>query len=133
MVRLRFAALFAAAMAACGICLRAQDATPKRRADFMRQKLELSKNLMEGLTREDFALISRNARALKNLSNSEQWRVSAIPNADEYLAYTAEFRRISDDLMKATEQRNLDGATLAFTRMTFNCIGCHKYVRAVVP
>ena len=54
-----------------------------------------------------------------------------IPNAEEYLHFTMDFQRIADDLIKSAGAKNLDGATLAYTRLTINCVDCHKYVRLV--
>ncbi len=62
---------------------------PKRtRSEFMRQKLEFSKNVLEGLSLEQYGTIEKNAR-----------------------------------------NRNIDGATLAYLKLTMNCVQCHKYVR----
>ena len=43
---------------------------------FMRQKLEHSQRVLEGLALEDFAMIAENARKLKELSEDARWRVS---------------------------------------------------------
>src|SRR5690349_1298266 len=43
---------------------------------FMRQKLDHSQRVLEGLTREDYALIEKNAKALREVSEDAQWRVS---------------------------------------------------------
>ena len=78
-----------------------------------------------------FDLIARNARGLKSLSMASEWELPTIPNAEEYVAFTGEFQRAADDLVKKARGRNLDGATLAFNRMTMNCVDCHRYVRGV--
>ena len=46
----------------------------------MRQKLDHSQKVLEGLTLEDYALVAENARALKELSEDTRWRVS--PNVN---------------------------------------------------
>jgi hypothetical protein len=117
------------AAAVCLLPIRGQDvAKQNKRSEFMRQKLEYSKGILEGLTREDFGLISREARKLKALSKAAEWELP-IPNADEYLNYTTDFRRIADALVKKSEEKSLDGTTLAFNRMTVNCVECHRFVR----
>lgn len=118
-------ALIAWELSACG-----QDPLkPKTRAHFMRQKLDLSKQLLEGLVKEDYPQISENARKLKALSKAAEWNVGEIPNVDEYLLFTTDFRRVTDDLMKKAKDRNIDGATLAFSRLTMNCVECHRFIR----
>lgn len=93
---------------------------------FMRQKLEYSQALLEGLALEDFALLAKNAKALRQLSEDAQWRVS--PNIN-YLRLSNEFQGLADELAQKAEDRNLDGATLGFFKLTNNCIACHKLVR----
>src|SRR3954465_12323519 len=68
------------------------------RREFMRNKLEYSKNVLDGLAREDFDLIARDARALKVLSEKSAWKDAMIPNAPDYVAYTVEFQRLADQL-----------------------------------
>lgn len=104
---------------------------PNKRAEFMRLKLDYSKKVLEGLATEDFASIIDGARKLNRLSLAAEWEVPTIPNAEEYLHFTSDFQRIADDLIKNARAKNLDGATLAFTRLTINCVDCHKYVRFV--
>ena len=111
---------------------RGQDAPkPNKRAEFMRLKLDFSKKILEGLVTEDFNSIVDGAGKLKRLSMAAEWEVPTIPNVQEYLPFTTDFQRIADDMGKYARAKNLDGATLAYTRMTINCVECHKYVRAI--
>ena len=52
-----------------------------------------------------------------------------IPNATDYVALTTEFQRYADDLARNAKEHNIDGATLAYVKLTMNCVQCHKYVR----
>ena len=102
---------------------------------YMRQKLDHSKNVIEGLALEDFAMIAKNAKAMRELSEDARWRVS--PNIN-YLRLSAEFQDIADELAAKAKGKNLDGATLAYVKLTMNCVKCHKLVRddrliALVP
>ncbi len=99
------------------------------RAQFMRQKLDFGKNVLEGLALENYDLIEKNARSLKRMSMGAEWEVPGIPNVEEYLPYTAEFQRLCDEIVKAAKNRNIDGATLGYVRLTTNCVNCHKFVR----
>jgi hypothetical protein len=104
---------------------------PTSRAEFMRMKLEFSKKVLEGLTLEDYAGISKNAKALKRLSEAAEWEVPTIPNAGDYLIFTSEFQRLADEMDRKAKDKNIDGATLAYLRLTMNCVNCHKYVRQI--
>ena len=128
-IALGFAGL---ALAGAILAVRAQE--PKRppsRAEFMQLKLEYSKKVLEGLTLENFETIIKNAQALKRLSKAAEREVPAIPNAGEYFVFTTEFQRLTDELVKKGREKNIDGATLAYLRLTMNCVNCHKYVRHV--
>jgi hypothetical protein len=93
---------------------------------FMRQKLVHSQKVLEGLTLEDYALVAENARALREISQDTRWRVS--PNVN-YLRLSAEFQDLAEEISVKAKQKNLDGATLAYVRMTLNCVKCHEYTR----
>jgi hypothetical protein len=102
---------------------------PRSRAEFMRMKLDYSKKVLEGLTLEDYETISKSAKALKRLSEAAEWEVPTIPNANEYIVFTSEFQRLTDEMGRKAKDKNIDGATLAYLRLTMNCVNCHKYVR----
>ena len=108
---------------------RASQQRKQTRSEFMRRKLEFSKNVLEGLSLEQYPMIEKNAKALKVLSQAAEWEVPMIPNATDYVALTSEFQRYTDDLVKAAKQGNIEGATLAYVKLTMNCVQCHKYVR----
>jgi hypothetical protein len=105
---------------------------PRSRAEFMRMKLEYSKKVLEGLTLEDYQAISKTAKALKRLSEAAEWEVPTIPNATDYVVFTTEFQRLADEMDRKAKEKNIDGATLAYLRMTMNCVNCHKYVRQAI-
>jgi hypothetical protein len=96
----------------------------------MRQKLDFSKRVLEGLTLEDYDAIAQSGRALKTLSEAAEWEVPTIP-AIEYVPYTTEFQRVCDGLVKAAKAKNIDEATLAYVQLTMSCVKCHKYLRVV--
>jgi hypothetical protein len=128
----RRAALGLAGLALAVGFLAARAQEPKRpatRAEFMHMKLEYSKRVLEGLTLENFETIVKNSQSLRKLSQAAEWEVPTIPNASEYVVFTTEFQRLTDELVKKGREKNIDGATLAFLRLTMNCVNCHKYVR----
>jgi hypothetical protein len=113
-------------LVAGGISLRVQGESQGNLKAFMRQKLDRSQRVLEGLTLEDYALVTENARAMKELSQDTRWRVSPDVN---YLRMSAEFQDLADELAQKAKERNLDGATLAYVRLTMNCVKCHEYTR----
>src|SRR4029077_6797364 len=102
----------------------------RSRSDFMRQKLEFSKNVLEGLSLEDYPMIEKNAKSLKRLSQAAEWEVPTIPNATDYVALTTEFQRYADDLIRHARQSNIDGATRAYVKLTMTCVKCQKSARS---
>jgi hypothetical protein len=113
------------------LAARAQDKPRVTRAEFMRMKLEYSKKVLEGLTLENYDMITKNAKALKTLSEAAEWEVPTIPDVNEYIAFTTEFQKLSDELAKKAAEKNIDGATLTYLKLTMNCVNCHKYVRQI--
>lgn len=97
-------------------------------AKFMRQKLEHSQKVLEGLSRENYDMISSNAEALNVLGQATSWRVLQTP---EYVQYSSEFLRLTKKLDEMAADKNLDGATLTYVQLTVNCVNCHKHVRQV--
>lgn len=94
----------------------------------MKSKLDDSKNILEGLTREDFPAIEKGAKALRGLTVLEQWFRADTPR---YKAQLNSFRYANDALIQAAEEKNLDAASIAYTQLTISCVNCHKQVRAV--
>jgi hypothetical protein len=97
-----------------------------RLSGFMRPKLDHSKHVLEGIALGDFDLIAKNARAMKELSEAAEWRVT--PDIT-YLGYSREFQRLADELVQQAKEKDIDGATLAYVQLTLNCVNCHKLVR----
>jgi cytochrome c556 len=102
--------------------------TKRNRAakEFMRDKLELSQRVLEGLATEDYDLIIAQATRLSAMSKEADWRVFENPDYDQQ---SVTFRRHVNSLVKAAKDKNLDAATLAYVRVTMSCVDCHKLVR----
>jgi hypothetical protein len=107
------------------------DPQARTRSELMRTKLEASSRIIEGLAVEDSELIIRGARSLKVLSRAAEWEVPMLPNATDYLTYTTEFQRLTDDLTRDARNRTIDGATLDSFRLTMCCVNSHKSVRSL--
>jgi hypothetical protein len=107
----------------------AQPVAKRTRAEFMHQKLDFSKEVLEGLALERFATIEKGGKALKRLSEAAEWEVATIPNATDYVMLTTDFQRHADDLVKQAKAKNIDAATLAYVKLTMSCVQCHKFIR----
>jgi hypothetical protein len=121
-------------VAAAGLALAAADSLAQTAAPpetdkvavFMRAKLAHADHVLEGLAVADFELIERAAQELSLASLDSNWQVL---QTEDYVRQSAEFRRSCDALKKAAQEKNLDGATLAWVDVTLKCVQCHKYVR----
>ncbi len=60
------------AIAATFLAAQAQEPSRRTRAEFMRMKLEYSKQVLEGLTLEEYPKIVQGAKALKKLSQAAE-------------------------------------------------------------
>ena len=104
----------------------AQNKKSRATKEFMRDKLELAQGILERLSVENYDLITSRAQRLSAMSQQADWKVFENP---DYEQQSFAFRRNVDSLTKAAKNKNLDGATLAYVRVTMSCIECHKYVR----
>lgn len=93
---------------------------------FMQRKLDHSKSVLEGLAKEDFAMIIKNSQALSLLSQESNWNVL---NTEEYLQQSRDFRRAVNVITESARNKNIDRATLGYIDLTVRCVGCHKYLR----
>jgi len=104
----------------------AQSKRSRAAKEFMRDKLELSQRVLEGLATEDFDLIIAKGTRLGAMSKEADWRLFENPDYDQQ---SAVFRRHVNSLVKVAKDKNLDAATLAYVRVTMSCVDCHKLVR----
>jgi cytochrome c556 len=98
----------------------------KLTAEVMREKLALAQQALKGLALQDHALLRSSSDRLVKLSHASGWAARQTP---EYELFTTEFRRAAAELSRAASEKNIDGATLAYTQMTVSCVSCHKYMR----
>ena len=92
----------------------------------MRQKLNYSQGVLEGLTLEKFELVITNASLLRNMNLTN---VFSLTRNQDYLARSTNFIRSVDSLISAGKDQNLERATEAYTRVARSCIECHKLFR----
>lgn len=112
---------------AAGFSVTAAQSRRNRAAkEFMRDKLELSQQALEGLALEDYDLLIAKGTKLSAMTKEADWKLFENPDYDQQSRL---FRRQVDSMVKAAKDKNLDAATLAYVRMTMSCVDCHKLVR----
>ena len=92
----------------------------------MQMKLEKSKAILEGLTLEDYGAVAKNSRALRLLSMEAGWKVI---QTEKYAAQSSDFRRATDIITEAAEDKDISRATLGYVALTVRCVECHSYMR----
>ena len=111
-----------------------QPAAPEKAASnielstFMRKKLDAANKIMEGLCVDDMGLVREGANSLNEISTAEKWRVS---NDVMYRQFSADFRSLTNELVKAAESDNPDRVALKWMDTTLSCLDCHRFVRGM--
>lgn len=93
---------------------------------FMRQKLQASNLILEGLCTEDLEKVGSGTDVLLKMSSAEQWRVS---NDIMYRRYSREFLAAVEELQQEARDQNMDGTSMAWVNVTMKCLKCHEWVR----
>jgi hypothetical protein len=95
-------------------------------SELMNRKLEHAQKILDGVSRNDFDRIVRNADDLIALSNQQEWMVL---KTSTYELYSNSFRRSAEELIRAAKLKNPDATALAYVDLTMSCVKCHRYVR----
>lgn len=93
---------------------------------WMRKKLEYSEKILGGLAAADFETIGKTARTMNSLTHMEKWVRGTVP---EYRTQLQLFQNANEQIIRAADRENLDGAALAYVQLTLSCVNCHKVVR----
>ena len=93
---------------------------------WMQKKLGYSEKILGGLVSRDFDAIAKNAHSMGALSHIEKW---VRGNTPEYRAQVRVFQNATEQLSRMAEEKNLDGAALAYVQLSLSCVNCHKVVR----
>lgn len=108
--------------------VQAEDRPDSARAKIMERKLQYSKEILGAVAVEDFSAMAINADGLLELAKT-QWIESETP---EYRSQLKDFWIVVEGFKTAAEEKNGDGAALAYVQMTLSCVKCHKYLRKSV-
>ena len=96
---------------------------------FMRQKLQASNLILEGLCTEDLQMVSDGSKTLMKMSGEERWRVS---NDVMYRRYSTEFVHAVEELQKEADDNDMNGTSMAWVNVTMKCLKCHEWVRNTI-
>lgn len=105
---------------------KAADKEKEKAAVWMKQKLQLSQNILAGLTQGDFDKISTNAKAMNYATYLEKWLRA---DKEEYKKQVLFFDIANKELIRMADKKNLEGATLVFNQLTISCMKCHEIMR----
>lgn len=110
------------------LAIQAEDRPNSARTKIMERKLQFSKEILAAVTVEDFSSMATNADGLLELAKT-QWIEDETP---EYRSQLKDFWIAVEGFKTAAEEKNGDGAALAYVQMTLSCIKCHKYLKKSV-
>jgi hypothetical protein len=97
--------------------------------DWMQMKLQLSQEILAGLTRGDFAAVESQAQKMNVVNFMEKLVTADRPHYKEYTRQLNAFETANRDLLRQAAAKNTEGATLAYVQLTISCVQCHKVVR----
>ena len=117
--------LFTATLLTTGHSL-AETKIPNTTQMLMRQKLAAAHGLLDGLVREDYESLRKNADLVKSISKVSTWHKS---DSEIFMNYARSFQNAADFLVTNAEAKNLEGISLGYVRVTLECVQCHTHVR----
>lgn len=94
---------------------------------FMQRKLDLAKDMLEGLTTNNMNKVSQSAQGLNALSLESAWNVYTT---EEYLDMSEDFRHSLSMVRNGAKTENVDRATLGYINMTVQCVECHRFLKS---
>jgi cytochrome c556 len=105
------------------------DPSPEKASAWMKQKLELSQNILSGLTQGDFEAVELNAQRMNIVNYLEKWSAADKPEYKDYKRQLSYFEMANRELLRQSRAKNVEGATLAYNQLTVSCVQCHQIVR----
>jgi hypothetical protein len=94
---------------------------------FMAKKLAAAQKTLEGIAKEDFELIRKMSVEMIALSRQEAWEAMA---SARFVQDTADFVTAAEFLDRMAEDKDPEGTSLGFMRLTMTCTNCHAHVRS---
>jgi cytochrome c556 len=105
------------------------DPSSEKASAWMKQKLELSQNILSGLTQGDFEAVELNAQRMNIVNYLEKWAAADKPEYADYKRQLSYFEMANREILRQSRAKNVEGATLAYNQLTVSCVQCHQVVR----
>lgn len=99
---------------------------PDPTAIFMRQKLDYSQRIIEGIALENYDLITINAMRMWSMARKNAFKVT------KNVLYREKVRTFQTDvtgLLEASRSKNTTNVLKAYTKVTADCVDCHQSFR----
>lgn len=107
----------------------AADVTQKKMTPariFMRQKLVCSQQIVEGISLENYQLVSTNGYHLLSMTQSNVWMRLKTP---DYLEKTDHYRKDVMVMLAAAKAAQTPEVLKAYTAVMADCVDCHQAFR----
>jgi hypothetical protein len=93
---------------------------------FMTRKLAAAQRALEGVSRDDHALIQKATAEMIELSRQAAWEQMA---SYRFVQDTTDFVAAAEFLSRMANAKDVEGTSLGFVRLTMTCTNCHNHVR----
>ena len=93
---------------------------------FMTRKLAAAQRALEGVARDDHALIQKATAEMIELSRQAAWEQMA---SYRFVQDTTDFVAAAEFLSRMADAKDVEGTSLGFMRLTMTCTNCHNHVR----
>jgi len=70
--------------------------------------------------------IAKNAKQMQGLAQIEEF---VRGRNEDYRTQLKSFHFANRELIRMSEEENVDGAALAYVQLTLSCVDCHKHLR----
>ena len=102
-------------------------ATPEALKAFMREKLNYSREILEGLTLENYDMVATNALKLRLMTTQNEWR-GVLKNVD-FEEKTKLFQKTAVELSDAARSKRTPEMIKAYNNVVASCVDCHSMFR----
>ena len=102
----------------------------KKSDAWMKGKLRFAKRIFDGLTNGDLDAVESSARRMQGMNVLEQWlRSNEYVNQSDYKGQLNAFEYAVKELVRHSQDADIDGSLEAYIAMSRSCVQCHKLVR----